>query len=327
MAERRITRRGFLKATAGAAASAALPGCGGVFPVPEGFASVAILKAADYSTDLVSIIDQGLTLAPPPDVAGKRVLLKPNLVDIPRDGRPAVTDPRVVVAAAEAFRRRGAAEVLVGDGPALQRDATEILEAAGLAPLLAGAKLTFIDLNLDDVVRVGNAGGATNLDPLYYAATAVNADVLVSLPKMKAHHWAGASLSLKNLFGTLSGQVYGWPRNRFHLNNLHRAVFDFGVTRPPDYCIVDAIVGMEGDGPIHGTATPVGALVFGDNAAAVDATCARVMRLAPERIQYLAFARGVIGPISEANIEQRGESIAAAARPFATVEQLSGLRL
>lgn len=330
MTDLRTTRRDFLRtaAAAGATGLVGLTGCVNPFALPGdgGFAATAIMKAPNYGNAVIDAIEQGMTLVPPPDVNGKRVLLKPNLVDLPRDGRPVVTDPAVVVAAAEAFRRRGAAEVIVGDGSALQRDAYEIIDAAGLTPLLDEHRLRFVDLGLDDLTRRPSGGGVAGTDHVFLAATAAGADVLVSMPKMKIHHWAGASLSMKNLFGILPGSVYGWPRNRLHHKDLHGAVFDLNRTRSPDYCIVDGVVGMEGDGPIHGTGKDVGVIVLGDNAPATDATCARIMRLWPNAISYLRMAAGVLGPVGEANIEQRGEAITTVAQVFALPDHLISLR-
>ncbi len=310
-----LTRREALKLI-GTTAAGLLPGCAGGLISDNGLtASAAILRAA-YDPNLADVIEAGLQLVPPPDVAGRRVLLKPNLVDLPRDNKPIITDPRLLVAAAEAFRRRGAAEVIIADGPALQRDAWQIVDAVGHTPLLAENGLTFVDLKTHDVVGLPNLAGMTGFDVLYFARTVVEADVLVSMPKMKVHHWAGASLSMKNLFGTLPGAVYGWPRNAFHLRDLNNAVIDFNTTRPADYAIIDGIVGLEGDGPVRGTPIDVGVLVMGFNPTAVDATATRVMGLGPDQIRHLRLAAGTLGPVGEENIEQRGEPIAAVQTPF-----------
>ena len=77
--------------------------------------------------------------------------------------------------------------------------------------------------------------------------------MLISLPKLKTHHWAGATLSLKNLFGTLPGICYGWPKNELHWRGIPNSIVDIALTRTPDLAIVDGIVGMEGDGPLNGT--------------------------------------------------------------------------
>ena len=81
----------------------------------------------------------------------------------------------------------------------------------------------------------------------------LTADVFISLPKMKTHHWAGATLSLKNLFGTLPGICYGWPKNELHWRGIPNSIVDIALTQTPHLAIVDGIVGMEGDGPLVGT--------------------------------------------------------------------------
>jgi uncharacterized protein (DUF362 family) len=311
-----ISRRELLKAAAGAGAALAIPGCVSLVNDNGQRAATAILRAG-YDNNLVNVIESGFQLVPPPDVTGKRVLLKANFVDLPREDKPITTNPAVIIAAAEAFRRRGAAEVIVGDGPALQRDAWQIVDAIGLTPLLAQHALPFYDLNTEDLTAQVNAGGFTGIGTIYYSRTVWAADVLVSMPKMKTHHWAGVSLAMKNLFGTVSSVAHGWPRNQFHLKNLHNAVLDFNMTRPADYAIIDGVVGLEGDGPVRGTPIDVGVLVMGANPTATDATATRIMGLAPERVEYLRRAAGALGPLLESSIEQRGETIASVRTRFA----------
>ena len=311
-----LNRRDFLKAAAGAGAAAVLPGCLHDVIFDNGLTAATAILRADYDNNLADVIETGFELVPPPDVTNKTVLVKINLVDLPRQDKPIVTHPAVVIAAAEAFRRRGAAEVIVADGPALQRDAWQIVDAIGLTPLLTQHGLRFVDLNTAEMTRQPNARGATGLDHLYFSRPAWEADVLVSVPKMKTHHGLGVSLAMKNMFGTLSGLAHGTPRSTFHLHNAHHAVLDFNHTRCPDYAIIDGIVGLQGDGPVRGTPIDVGVLVMGANVPAVDATAARIMSIRPERIDYLRQAAGVLGPIGPISIEQRGETIPATRTPF-----------
>src|SRR5438046_8546799 len=85
----------------------------------------------------------------------------------------------------------------------------------------------------------------------------------------------------------------------------------------PHLAIVDAIVGMEGDGPLNGTAKPLGSLVMGTDLVAVDATCCRLMGMPAERIPHLALgALKKLGRIKEGEITQLGEAVAALATPF-----------
>jgi uncharacterized protein (DUF362 family) len=141
-------------------------------------------------------------------------------------------------------------------------------------------------------------------------------DWVVSMPKMKTHHWAGVTLAMKNLFGLMPGAVYGWPKNVLHGVGIEPSILDINATVAADLAIVDGIVGMEGDGPIMGVPRPAGVLVLGRNLPAVDATCARVMGIDPARVPYLAAA-GRLGPIVERLIQQVGEPIDAVRQEFA----------
>ena len=114
--------------------------------------------------------------------------------------------------------------------------------------------MPFVDLNHDEPVKLPNLGRLTGLEYLYLSRTIATADVVISLPKLKTHHWAGATLSLKNLFGTLPGICYGWPKNELHWRGIDNSIVDIALTRTPDLAIVDGIVGMEGDGPLNGDA-------------------------------------------------------------------------
>jgi uncharacterized protein (DUF362 family) len=186
----------------------------------------------------------------------------------------------------------------------------------------------FVDINHDEPIKSPNMGQLTGLEYLYLSRTIFTADVLISLPKLKTHHWAGATLALKNLFGTLPGIYYGWPKNELHWRGIHNSIVDIALTRTPELAIVDGIVGMEGDGPLNGVAKPFGALIMGHDLVAVDATCCRLMMLDPDKIGYLVLGNmKKLGRMKEAEIVQLGEGIAALAQPFETVAHLEELRV
>jgi uncharacterized protein (DUF362 family) len=202
------------------------------------------------------------------------------------------------------------------------------VRASGMADVLRHYKVRFTDLNHDEPVKSPNLGRLTGLEYLYLARTVQSAEVLISLPKLKTHHWAGATLSLKNLFGTLPGICYGWPKNELHWRGIDNSIVDIALTRTPDLAIVDGIIGMEGDGPLNGTAKPFGALVMGCDPLAVDATCCRLMQLDPQKIGYLVMGyQKRLGLFHTTEIEQIGEKIAGLAQPFETVPHFQGLRL
>lgn len=251
-------------------------------------------------------------------VRHRRVLLKPNLVEPARDSPQMTTHPAVVLAAADVFRRAGAS-VLVGEAPANLRDTELALGESGLDRALASARLDFADLNYSEVRRVPNAARCSSLAELFLPREVLQADLVVSLAKLKTHHWAGFTASLKNLFGTLPGVVYGWPKNMLHIAGIPQTIVDVAASLPSTIAIVDGILAMEGDGPILGAAKPLGVVAVGLNLTAVDATLARLIGLDPPRVPYLALAEGRLGPIAQRHIPQRGEPWQDLADPLAVL--------
>lgn len=284
---------------------------------------VAIRRAASYEQDLAAVIYETLCEFDLP-VRGRTVLLKPNLVGL--DPFCVMnTHPAVIAAARESFLRLGAAHVLIGDGPAMDRDTEAILESVRLPEYAGPLSNVFVDLNVDDVERVSLKTRASRLQELYLPRTALGADLLVSMPKLKTHHWAGVTLSLKNMFGIVPGSCYGWPKNVLHWAGIDRAILDINAAARPDFAIVDGIVGMEGNGPIQGTPKACGVLVLGDDPVAVDATCCRVMGLVPENVKYLARAGSFLGHLNPEKIQQLGESITTVRTPFAVLPAFRAL--
>lgn len=285
---------------------------------------VAIVRSARYDLDLGAVLFRALKEFDLP-VKGFKVLLKPNFVESDPEG-VINTHPAVVGAVRETFLRLGAESVRVAEGPAHERDMEAILETIRLRNFLGPLPGLFVDLNLDEVHAVNLRTRASKLKQLYLPRTVLEADYIVSLPKLKTHHWVGVTLSLKNMFGIVPGNCYGWPKNDLHWAGLTRSILDINGTVRPDFAIVDGIVGMEGNGPIQGIAKPCGVLVVGEDPVAVDATCTRIMGLAPERIDYLANAGLLLGHLKEENIRQLGESVASVKTPFAVLHEFRRLR-
>ncbi len=278
---------------------------------------VAIVRSSSYDHDLGALFFEVLREFDLP-VVGKKVLLKPNFVE-PDPAGIINTHPAVVGAAREAFLRLGATSVRVAEGPGHDRDTEAIVETLRLRNFLGTLPGLFVDLNLDEVHAVNLRTRASKLRQLYLPRTVLEADFIVSLPKLKTHHWAGATLSLKNMFGIVPGCCYGWPKNVLHWAGITPAILDINSTVRPDFAIVDGIVGMEGNGPIQGSPKSSGVLILGDDPVAVDATSARVMGLAPERIDYLAKAGTLLGHLRREKIRQLGESVASVRTPFAVL--------
>jgi uncharacterized protein (DUF362 family) len=271
-------------------------------------------------------LEEGMRAAWPgaaSSLRGKRVVLKPNLVEF--DSKTAInTDPRFTLAARELFLKLGAASVLIAEGPGHRRDTWDLAEQAGYRTLFPDFDRNFTDLNLDDVEARRAFGDSMDL---YLPKTILEADLVVSLAKMKTHHWAGATLSMKNFFGIVPGSIYGWPKNLLHHQGIEKSIVELNRLVRNTFAIVDGVVAMEGNGPIQGTPIEMGTIVMGRDLPAVDATCARLMRLDPEQMGYLTSAAKLgLGTIAASAIDQRGEKIAELARPFAVVPQFNWLR-
>jgi uncharacterized protein (DUF362 family) len=285
--------------------------------------NVVIRRVSGYDKDLAALIYESVSTFNLP-VKGKTVLLKPNLVGLDPLG-VMNTHPAVVAAARECFLRLGASQVLLGDGPAMDRDTEAILESVRLREYTGRLGGVFIDLNVDNVAKVPLKTHASRLKELYLPKTALGVDFLVSMPKLKTHHWAGVTLSLKNMFGIVPGACYGWPKNILHWAGIDRAILDINAAALPDFAIVDGIMGMEGNGPIQGTPKASEVLVFGSDPVAVDATCCRIMGLAPDRIKYIAGAGTLLGHVNQSKIQQLGEKIVGVRVPFSVLPEFGEL--
>ncbi|MBV9769773.1 MAG: DUF362 domain-containing protein [Bryobacterales bacterium] len=324
--KRRMTRRKFAilsgAAAVGTYSALKLQRPPKVLDGPAGKSPVAIIKARSYSDDLVSRIREGIGQCGL-NVRGKRVLLKPNLVEF--DPATVInTDAAVIAAVIEVFHQLGAVDVRVGEGPGHRRDTLDLADDARYRAAIPRFESIFTDLNRDDVSPVKGFAGEAEF---YFPNTVLGADLIVSLAKMKTHHWAGATLSMKNFFGVVPGSLYGWPKNKLHYLGIPESVValhrQFGSK---SFAIVDGIVGMEGNGPIQGTPKPAGVLVMGRDLVAVDSTCCRIMGIDPEKITYLRMAAGT-GHVHPERIEQRGETIASVRTNFALLKEYENLRL
>ena len=286
---------------------------------PMGNSAVSIVRARSYSEDLVSHMLAGVRQCGL-DVRGKRVLLKPNLVEF--DSATVInTDASIIAAAVELFRRLGASEVKIGEGPGHRRDTLDLADDAGYRSTIPKFESLFTDLNRDDVAAVHGFAGEPEF---YFAKTVLAADLIVSLAKMKTHHWAGATLSMKNFFGLVPGSIYGWPKNKLHYIGIPESVVELNRTFRNTFAIVDGVIGMEGNGPIQGTPKHSGVLVMGSDLVAVDATCCRIMGIDPEKVDYLRMAADM-GHVHPERIEQRGETVASVQSNFALIEEFQHL--
>ncbi len=201
------------------------------------------------------------------------------------------------------------------------------MTSTGLYDHLQDERIRFVDLNQDDVRKVPLASRFTGLTSLALPVELLSADLIVSMPKLKTHHWAGMTASMKNFFGVVPGAVYGWPKNILHVHGIEASILDLNATIRPHLAILDGVTGMEGDGPIMGQPRHVGLIGMSTDLVALDATAARVIGLDPTRLPYLAEAGRFLGNLESTRIEQRGEPISRYACAFDVVDAFKGARL
>jgi uncharacterized protein (DUF362 family) len=284
---------------------------------------VAVLHAEQYSQQLDEVLRQGLRLFPL-DVRGKTVVLKPNLVDyLPGDAIN--THPILVLAAVEAFRRLGAKSVVVAEGPGHQRDTQLVLSQSGYEESLRDEKIRFVDLNRDELICTPLRASYSAMKQLWLPRTVLAADFLVSMPKIKTHHWSGVTLAMKNMFGIVPGARYGWPKNILHWKGIQESLLDICATVPIHYVIADGVLAMEGNGPLNGTPRPLGKIVLADDPVAADATCARLMGFAPERIVHIREGSRFLGNAAPMHIEQIGDTVRPPTTAFRVVPEFRNL--
>ena len=312
VAKSQLTRR---QALVAAATGLTLTRCGRVAgpAATTAVSNISIVKVATYSMDLYDIVYR-IVVSHNLNVRGKRIVLKPNLVEF--DSNTAInTHPTVVHAAYEAFLKAGAASVRIAEGPGHRRGTLDLGDAAGYFRTIPKFEENFTDLNLDEVAKRDITNPNSKLSSLYLPHTVLDCDLLVSLPKMKTHHWTGATLAMKNLFGLVPGGVYGWPKNVLHWAGINESIADLHNLFPRQFAIVDGIVGMEGNGPIQGTPKHAGVLVAGSDVVGVDATCCRIMKIEPKKIEYLRLVRAEQN-LGENQFRQVGETIEAVKTKF-----------
>lgn len=236
---------------------------------------VAITKCRDYSTpSILKAIEKIVDSAGFPDVKNKTVLLKPNILSGSSPEKAVTTHPQLVRAVIRLVSARGASRILVGDSPGVgSPDMAGKKSGIKAAVLEEGAEWT---LFTESIRLLAPEGKKQN--QFYPAKQLEEADVLISLPKMKTHEMMYYTGAIKNLFG----MIPGLKKSRFHLNYPQKEDFaalivDLFQALKPSYAIMDGISAMEGSGPGSGTPIDVGLLMGSANLLALDWATATIM--------------------------------------------------
>jgi uncharacterized protein (DUF362 family)/Pyruvate/2-oxoacid:ferredoxin oxidoreductase delta subunit len=252
---------------------------------------VSIQPAADYNSDRVLAALRacleplgGMRAFVQP---GQRVLLKPNLLGPFAVERGVTTHPAVVRAAILLAREAGG-RVFVGDSPAMGSLAA-IARACGLDPVLAETGAELLDFAEPHEFDVP----AYTVAPRLKLAKALSqADVIITLPKLKTHAQMALTAALKNQYGCIPGALKSqWHFRLQQPEWLASLILDINRVVRPALAIMDAVVAMEGFGPTSGHLRPAGALLASRDLAAADTLACHLIGLDPMRVPLLAAAR------------------------------------
>lgn len=233
---------------------------------------------------------------------GQRVLIKPNLIVPVGPDIPAQTHPDVIVAVAEWVKAAGATP-LVGDSPAWG-DVAACLGALGIDRRLRelGAEIVPFDRSVRTLIDGSSLG---------ISRTALDADAIINLPKLKMHQQLGATIVFKNMYGCVVGKEKAfWHFAKGGSYDVFcRMLVGVYQRLAPVVTLIDGVVAMEGQGPINGQPRALGFLAAGTDAAACEHVCCRLISLDPATLPILRTAADMrVGCHDEALIDIVGDA-------------------
>lgn len=243
----------------------------------------------------------------PLKIKGKKVVIKPNVLRISSADEHIVTHPSLLRAVVDNVEALSPSEIIVGDNPGLHAygDNTLSFEKTGLMEAAKGYYRNFGDRS---VQRDFNA---EFLPHVGVSAEIMDADILISLPKFKTHGLTIMTGAIKNSYGLLPGaqkarlhQIAGSPER------FHEMIVDVFRLRIPDLFIMDAVIGMEGNGPASPDLREIGVILAADNGVAMDGVVARMMGLDPAGLRFLQKARDIgLGDFDSNKLELDGDMV------------------
>jgi uncharacterized protein (DUF362 family)/Pyruvate/2-oxoacid:ferredoxin oxidoreductase delta subunit len=252
---------------------------------------VALLKCEDY--DALRIREKmmealNLIGLEPKIFAGKRVVVKPNLLNASAPEKSVVTHPEFFRAALRMVRDHGGSPILC-ESPAFQPLA-KVMKKAGYDRIVAEEGCEIADPRSTGILF---CDGRCRFKRFEISSVVFDADIILNLPKFKTHGLTYITGAVKNLFGL----IYGLNKSQWHLKARSKEEFsDFlldyysallkGFEKPKVFIhLMDAVMGMEGEGPgAGGTPRKIGAVLAGQDAVSVDAVATRVVGLPLEEV-------------------------------------------
>ncbi|MBI2503049.1 MAG: DUF362 domain-containing protein [Candidatus Latescibacteria bacterium] len=281
------------------------------------------------------------------DPRAEWIAIKVNIVELKRPGAGVVTDARVVKAVVKLAHEaapearisivEGSGEWIAPDVPGADTTGAQVEDGWAEAgyralladPELAGIELDLVDLNVDEAVLTKVPDQWHAREQFWVPRTVRDCDALIDVPVMKIHDGPGMTCAMKNFVGIAPGLKYGWPKMRGRPGQgpgiphtpqiLDETIVDLTSLANPVFTVVDAIVAMEKDKTERMGGVPVrmNTVIAGSDIVAVDATCARLMGLNPDDLEFITLAAYEgMGRMDEDQITVNGQPVALVARRF-----------
>ncbi|MFM7426548.1 MAG: DUF362 domain-containing protein [Elainella sp.] len=269
---------------------------------------VSLIRATSYDSAALTQSIQDL-LAPLGGISafvkpGDRVLLKPNLLTGARPGRECTTRPEVVYCVAQLVQAAGG-QPFIGDGPAFG-SARGVALANGYEAIVEELKLPIIDFQgrrYETAEQTSAGFNKPEFSHLLLSKEAMEADVVINLPKVKSHVQLTLTLGVKNLFGCVPGKMKAW----WHLEagkdsqRFGTMLVETARTISPELTILDGIIGHQGNGPSQGEPRSLGLLAASSNVFALDRAMLEILATDPAQVPTVAASQrlGLCPKLSE----------------------------
>lgn len=227
---------------------------------------------------------------------GDRVLLKPNLLTASRPTKECITRPEIVYCVAQLVKAAGG-KPFFGDSPAFGT-ALGVAKANGYLPLMEQ-----LDIPIVEFKGARYPTQSDEFSHLRLSKEAMEADVVINLPKVKSHLQLTLTLGVKNLFGCVPGKMKAW----WHMeagkdaNRFGEMLVETARTINPDLTIIDGIIGHEGNGPSGGEPRTLGILAASEDVFALDQTLVDILGVDPSVVPTVAaqMRLGLVSDVSE----------------------------
>ncbi|MDO9507795.1 MAG: DUF362 domain-containing protein [Thermovirgaceae bacterium] len=237
------------------------------------------------------------------------VLVKANLLSPSDPSRAVTTHPEVLRAMCLLLSESGAADIEIADNPGyiFRHQEAELLQKTGMRGI-QDENLAVVGLLSRNGFRDVSPPGAVSLKTMRVSESILKSPCVINVSKLKTHVETEITGAIKNMFGISDTdtrkKAHGMKSQAFLLN----AVIDLFSVRVPDFCLLDAVDGMEGNGPSHGAPTRVGWIAASRNALALDVVQACIMGYKnPFAIPLLDIAsQRLDGPRSMEEIDLKG---------------------